>query len=130
MGMSFPGLWCDGLVVTLVWVVVFFVSFSVNFFCLFFCCHCSCLLFRNELGITFLIVCTKYKIITIVIIEKKYRKKITKKRSFQGLKERRETWLHGYFFFFFVTKTLFRAAWHLISKIGCVCKIMTKLHPF
>lgn len=27
-------------------------------------------------------------------------------------------------------KTLFRAAGHLINEIGCVCKIMTKLHHF
>ncbi len=46
----------------------------VGFFLAWFFCHCSCLPFRNELGITFLIVCTKYKIMTVVIIEKKIQK--------------------------------------------------------
>lgn len=55
MGIAFLGVWCDGLVVTLVWVVCVF--FSVFLFS-----HCSCLPFSIKLGINFLIVCTKYKI--------------------------------------------------------------------
>lgn len=70
MGTNFPGIWYDGLVVTLVW----------GFLALFFC-HCSCLPFRNELGITFLIVCTKYKIMTVVIIEKKIQKNTKNKKA-------------------------------------------------
>lgn len=77
----------DGLVVPLVWVV-----FPLSVTCLF--CLCSCLPFSHELGITSLIICTKYE------INDNSEKVLHKKIQLPGLKksEGNKKKLHGHFF--------------------------------